>query len=89
MGVRKIEKKKYTANLCYVTWHAACLSVWRLKGRKKIDVMYRDIDGPHCYFYTLVEFLDAGWDIYKIKDQLSVILTGDNLGSGSQLMFWR
>jgi hypothetical protein len=75
MGVRKIEEKKYTAQLHCITWHAASLAVY--KGRDPNALTYQDIDGDHCYFWTLYEFLQAGWDILKMEGQLSVVLTGD------------
>ncbi len=76
MGIRKIKEKKYTAQLDCRTWHAAGEVVYE-KG-KKHWIFYSDIDGDHCYFHRLHEYLEAGWDILKMEGQLSVVLTGDN-----------
>ncbi|OGM10457.1 hypothetical protein A2Z67_04065 [Candidatus Woesebacteria bacterium RBG_13_36_22] len=73
MGIRTIEEKKYTVQLYYITWHACCESV--REGQNQLS--YSDMDGDHCYFNRFFEYLQAGWDILKMEDQLSVVLTGD------------
>ena len=76
MGVRKIPMKKYRADLYCVTWHAANEAVYLAEEKEWFH--YSNMDGDHCYFYRLVEYLEAGWDIYKLSDEgLGVTLTGD------------
>ncbi len=73
MGIRKIEEKKYTAQINMVTWHAACATVW--KGQKEISCM--DLDGDHAFLWEIYEYLSAGWDILKWEKDGQITLTGD------------